>query len=599
MATRRQIHMLLCTALVADSGSSSSPPLVERLRSLRDSLDGIADKPQRRSLAPALQTLQDSVRQCSKELIETRDENGLTPLHHAVISHDLERLDALLDLDLDREAEAGPLRVRPLHLSVLGGDEHCDVLLKLLKAGALPNAPDAKGTTALQAASTLNMPHVCSVLLGHGAKSERRGPNGVRALEMAGWANSAEAAEVLLRAGAQVDAGDKKRRTAVHAASANDAAECLEVLLEHGGDPERCDVRGRRALHYAVRACRCSDPECPRTRTVQLLLDANVQCEAEDGGGWSALDVAAEHNRVAPLRMLLERGVSPNRKGSAGCPPLTLAAHAGAREAVALLLAHGADIDARDGNGASALQAAAVGAHAPTLKLLLQAGASIGATDDVGRNAAHYAARSGSASCLRALRRAGASLTAETSFGWQPLHVAANHSCANAMHVLLQSGVPPAQGDCVGWTPLHLACHRLGQDVGGCRCKRCLKLHERRKQCVSLLLQKGASADAVDKRRATAAHLAAAHDDVEGLRLLRAHGANLWAEDVDGQTPLRIARHLHRPSRAVRLLLLLPGDIDFEHDDELDPFDEDDEDMDEDMDEDQLRRDEDDADSEW
>ena len=136
MATRRQIHMLLCTALVADSGSSSSPPLVERLRSLRDSLDGIADKPQRRSLAPALQTLQDSVRQCSKELIETRDENGLTPLHHAVISHDLERLDALLDLDLDREAEAGPLRVRPLHLSVLGGDEHCDVLLKLKDAFA-------------------------------------------------------------------------------------------------------------------------------------------------------------------------------------------------------------------------------------------------------------------------------------------------------------------------------------------------------------------------------------------------------------------------------------------------------------------------------
>lgn len=50
--------------------------------------------------------------------------------------------------------------------SVLGGDAHTDVLEKLLEAGALPNAPDAKGTTALQAASTLKLPHVCSVLAG-------------------------------------------------------------------------------------------------------------------------------------------------------------------------------------------------------------------------------------------------------------------------------------------------------------------------------------------------------------------------------------------------------------------------------------------------
>jgi ankyrin repeat protein len=568
-----KLRMVAWHALLAvTAGASSSPPLVERLRDLRDTLDATADKP-RRALRPALETLQQSVKQCSRELIQTRDEHGLTPMHHAVITQDLDRLNALLELDLDREVEAGPLRVRPLHLSVLGGDEHAYVLRRLLEAGASPNAPDAKGTTALQAASTLNLPHVCSVLLGHGAKCERRGPHGVRALQMAGWANSAEAAEVLLRAGAQVDAEDKKKRTAAHAAAANDAAECLEVLLEHGANPERQDARGRRALHYAVRACRCHDPQCPRVRTTQLLLEAGVQVEAEDRGGWSALDVAAEHNRIAPLRQLLEHGASPNRRSSAGCPPLTLAAHAGAREAAAVLLAHGADIDARDTNGATALQAAAVGAHAPTLKLLLQSGASTAATDDVGRNAAHYAARSGSAPCLRALRRAGVDLRATTSFGWQPLHVAANHSCANAMNVLLQSGCETTRGDCVGWTPLHLATHRLGQDVGGCRCKRCLKLHERRKQCVSILLQKGADANAEDQRRATAVHLAAAHDDLEALRLLRAHGANLWSEDADGQTPLRIARHLHRPSRVVRALLLLPGDVEFEHDPEQDPFD--------------------------
>uniref|UniRef100_A0A7S2DT32 Uncharacterized protein n=1 Tax=Haptolina brevifila TaxID=156173 RepID=A0A7S2DT32_9EUKA len=494
-----------------------------------------------------------------KEQLSDPDAAGLTRVHRSVIEQDIERLEWLLACGADLESEAGPLAVRPLHLAVLAGDHSTQCLERLLAAGARPDAPDRKGTTALHAATSLNLPHVCSLLIGAGARCGKRGPKGVRPLHLAAWSNAAEAAEVLIQAGANVDATDRKRRTPCHAAASHDSAEALEVLLDGGADAERPDGRGRRALHYAVKCCRCADPQCPRTRALRLLLSSGAQPDARDEGGWSAVDVAAEHNRVAPLQLMLECGADANAKGNSGCPPLILAAHAGAREATALLIDAGASTDVRDAFGATALQAAAVGNHAEILELLLQAGAPPAAVDDAGRHAGHYAARAGSVPCLRALRRAGVDMKTPTSFGWTPLHVAANHSHPAAMSTLLQQRCPSSQPDAVGWTALHLATHRFAQGTNGCRCKHCLRLHKRRAQCMRLLLRSGSATDAADARGATPSHLCAAHDDANGLRILRAYRANLWARDGDGHRPLDIARQAtaHGPSHFVRELLLL------------------------------------------
>ena len=136
--------------------------------------------------------------------------------------------------------------------------------------------------------------------------------------------------------------------------------------------------------------------------------------------------------------------------------------------------------------------------------------------------------------------------------------MAANHSSATAMEMLLRGGCPTSNSDEFGWTPLHLATHRLAQGTDGCRCRRCVKLDSRRRQCMRMLLENGAKTDVPDRRHATPAHLAASMDDSEGIRLLRAYRADLWALDDEGRTPLRVARHLHKPSRVVRTLLMLP-----------------------------------------
>ena len=177
---------------------------------------------------------------------------------------------------------------------MLSGDGHTGCLQRLLEHGAAADAPDAKGTTALQvSAASLNLDLCCSLLLGAGESACSIAPRTAAARGVVERGGGREA-DVLLNSGAAVDAYDRKRRTASHAAAARDAAESLEILLERGANPTARDARGRTALHYAVQSCRCSDLHCPRTRAVGLLLEAGASAEAEDEGG-IRLDVAAEH----------------------------------------------------------------------------------------------------------------------------------------------------------------------------------------------------------------------------------------------------------------------------------------------------------------
>ena len=315
-----QMHIATVIVFLLASAEAGSVPVANRLRSLSELLHQAAGTSAEELPVPLLEQLRDALQQQLNDV----DEEGLTRVHRSVLEQDVTRLDNLLCAGADSEAEAGLLKVAPMHLAILAGDQHTACLKRLLSSGASPNKPDAKGMTALHAASTLNMPNACEILTGAGASCDRRGPGGVRPLQLAAWSNAAEAAEVLIDKGADVDATDKRSRTACHAASAVDAPETLEVLLDGGADADRADGNGWRPLHYAVKSCNCADPACPRVRTLKLLLEHGARLDAPDAGGWSALHVAAEHNRVAPLQLLLRFACMPADTRRMRVPPSTV-----------------------------------------------------------------------------------------------------------------------------------------------------------------------------------------------------------------------------------------------------------------------------------
>uniref|UniRef100_A0A7S3AXC2 Uncharacterized protein n=1 Tax=Haptolina ericina TaxID=156174 RepID=A0A7S3AXC2_9EUKA len=212
-------------------------------------------------------------------------------------------------------------------------------------------------------------------------------------------------------------------------------------------------------------------------------------------------------------------------------------------------------------NGGTALHAAAIGGSREAVRRLLQAGAPADAVDYAGRSAIHYAARGGSGKCIRTLCRACADLERTNVLGWTPLHVASNFSHPGAINALLKIGARASPVDGSGCTPLHLAADRLGEDVDGCRCKECTKQHARKLRAMRLLLAHGALPSAGDCNGATPAHVSAAHDCSEGIRMLRRARANLWGADVNGFTPLRISRAGRQASRAARTLLFMDGSL--------------------------------------
>jgi len=109
-----------------------------------------------------------------------------------------------------------------------------------------------------------------------------------------------------------------------------------------------------------------------------------------------------------------------------------------------------------------------------------------------------------------------------------------------SIHWMISRGVELAFRDAEGHTPVLSALERE---------------HEDRLEVLKLLLQAGAPVNLKGVNDWTPAHMAAARDDVDALRVLVAHGADLSIRtDIDHYaTPLEEARNLGKPN-AVRYL---------------------------------------------
>ncbi|CAB1097106.1 unnamed protein product [Ectocarpus sp. CCAP 1310/34] len=228
--------------------------------------------------------------------LRTRNDRGMTPLHLACSTGEVDAAKVLLLAGADSHARDHRSRC-PLHMAALSGKS--ELVSSLLTCGADPNKASDLGTTALHNAA----------LLGR-----------------------VEASRALLVAGADPNAIDHNSFSPLYLASQNGHTQLVLDLLAAGADTSVKTVRGFTPLHVAAR--------CGRLTALRALLDAGEAVDSPSTpAGTTPLHLAAGFSRLSCVEELLLRGADPSRKNKRGATPLdmvgTLVTPVSARPALA------------------------------------------------------------------------------------------------------------------------------------------------------------------------------------------------------------------------------------------------------------------------
>jgi TPR repeat protein len=186
--------------------------------------------------------------QADPKLVESRTEDGNTPLHLAA----LEGHAAVAQVLLDQHAPVNARGLReetPLHMAMYEG--HHDMAEVLLANRADANAPSVSGETPLHVAARKGHRELVELLLSHSAEVNARDHQDQTPLHLAAAAGHAEVVKALMDHDADAQARDKSGRTPKAVAVEKGHADIIELLtLRVGtlGDVRRFVVEGAKTF---------------------------------------------------------------------------------------------------------------------------------------------------------------------------------------------------------------------------------------------------------------------------------------------------------------------------------------------------------------
>ncbi|KAG5891757.1 hypothetical protein JTB14_012491 [Gonioctena quinquepunctata] len=311
------------------------------------------------------------------DLVDSKDEDGFTPLHLAVIAGNMQLVTFLLANNADVNAVDNEKHTVAHWATVCG---ETAALRAVLASGAPVSTPDVHGGYPLHYAaqmcggdrdSSLGL-QVLQTLLSHSdivvsvTDGDKRQP-----LLWAASAGSARAVLALIRAGANVEAADKDGLTALHCAASRGHTDCMDTLLTLcGASIDVIDSNGCTALHYAV--------TLGHADATALLLAHGADPNRQDRKGRSPAHCGCAKGQFETVKLIGSHGANLWLRNARGDLPLHDAAASGRRELVKWLLEmRPSHVNARNNDGRCPLHMAALNDNADMCKILLDAGAQI------------------------------------------------------------------------------------------------------------------------------------------------------------------------------------------------------------------------------
>ena len=319
-------------------------------------------------------------------------------IHDAAKQGNLEKVRSLVEGDPALVAAKDKGGLTPLHWAAFSGN--LDLVRFLLDRGAAVDAKNARGLTALVFTAAQGRTQAAGLLIERGADVNVRNPMGMTPLIIAVEQGATGLVKTLIAAGADVGA-DSQIGTALHRAAIRGQTELIRILLAAGAKTE---VMSRQyfPLHVAAMAGHLD--------AVSALVKGGADVNSRDGDGRTplhrALGATAPNTSEIAL-FLIESGADVDTADNEGGTPLMTAVRQGQTEVVRGLLGKGARTDVRDKDfDRTLLHLAAIGGYGDIANILLSRGLDPGAKDASGATPAKYALLHGNAAVAASLERA-------------------------------------------------------------------------------------------------------------------------------------------------------------------------------------------------
>lgn len=164
-------------------------------------------------------------------------DDGITPLHMAVIHNQDEIANILLQNGANIKAKEATTDATPLHFAALYG--RANIAKLLIEKGAAVNDEMKFNITPLLVAAQFKQPQLIELLLNHKANIHHTDQEGFTALHLSAQNNDEISALLLINNGAAVNAKDKSQSTPWKIASTKNFIGMMNLLKEHGAiEPE-------------------------------------------------------------------------------------------------------------------------------------------------------------------------------------------------------------------------------------------------------------------------------------------------------------------------------------------------------------------------
>ncbi|KAJ3117788.1 hypothetical protein HDU96_005569 [Phlyctochytrium bullatum] len=512
-------------------------------------------------------------------ILTDHDDYGVTLLHEAITSKNIDCVRLLLDLgasvspepaapatDYDWEGSEGSDIsdfIPPLNLAIDSGDH--SIMHLLLERGADVTSSSSSHEHPFHLAVERDDDLALQMLLDFEPHIEDNTLNTL--LVFAAEGGRLNCIRTLLDAGAELDEADDTGYTPLLMACKRRQTQAARMLISRGANVVFESYEYPSLLHVAVNPASGSRDD----DLIKLLVSADAPVNVTDSKGRTPLHCALQKQFTSAAMILLQGGADPNHQCHAGNTPLHVLGKKCRRDrhveqVLEKMLRSGADPNVGDAKGCTALHLFAFGGDCKLIQMLLDAGAAVNAIDHSGRSAIRFACERKHVDAVRVLLNHGASASVSNPDTPSParplLHIAMDDFIDRPefVRLLVDAKAPPNELDSKGRTPLLRA---VEQDLvneaatlldGGanpniaCPAGR-TSLHylmlcrwsEALEQLQKRMLEVGVDVNLKDNDGSTALHLAASKGPLERVRMLLDASAEVDAVDGSGFTPLYIA----------------------------------------------------------